>query len=223
MLVTTDNPVSVLLFHNALVVIVAVRLAQFIRRRSLISLLAVMMGLAALTKSQNVDAVRQVAWWEFVQEPLSGFYEPFTLGTMCRWPDLVGCYGLIVVVISPLVFAYCAAYQWTVTGNETTSCVRIWQIRMRTLLVITTSLCLVLGYNEWVRNSAVLFYPTCVTALLLVVRPFRWCMILRDRWHDNDWLVEWRAHLRGDRGTSNENRPTVHHRFADLARRLSRE
>ena len=183
------SPLIVLLLHNALAVVIAALLAPHIRPRVLVAVISLAIAFAVLCGLVNTNAVAELGWWLFVQEPMLSFHDPDLFGTR-RSPELFVTFGLMTLVVSPFVFAYFTAWQWAGQGETSQQRVRGRQIRLKCFLIGIAIGCLFLGVRSWMMTGRIVAYPMVILAILLMIRPVRFYSSFRQRIENNKRLTE---------------------------------
>ena len=123
---------------------------------------------------RGADTTTELGWWLFVQEPASSIYEPVIHGTMWRSVGEFGVVGFMTLFISPFIFAYFTAWQWT--RPRTTDCVQLanCQMQLSSILWAIGVCCLFLGISGWLHSGVVIVTPIVLVAVGLMIRPLRW-------------------------------------------------
>ena len=107
-----------------------------------------------------------------------------------------GEFGLLTMFISPFIFAYFTACQWTT--SRITDCARLAkrQFRLGTIFLTITVCCLLLGVSSWLSTGVMVIWPIVFVATCLMTRPLRWWNGVRRRLDNDKRLVEIRRRLK---------------------------
>ncbi len=184
------SPLSLLLLHNAVAIVVAVILTRGLRNRAFIALLALVIALGITFTVRRVNTATALGWWLFVQEPASSVYDPVIHDTMRRSFGVFGAFGLLTLFISPFVFAHFTAYQWTTPRITDRVQLANRQLRLGTVFLTVTVGCLLLGISSWLSTGVMVIWPIVFVAICLMARPLRWWTDVRRRLHNDKRLAE---------------------------------
>lgn len=168
------NPLSPLLLHNALAVVLAAFLAQALRYRALAAAMSTGLALVFTLTWPSINHLYEFAWGRFVCLPL--WYARTALSNGALWPQptMMEVDAATMLCLSPFALAYFAAWQWAPSRRRSGSDITGRQVRLRTVLLTLTLCSFLLGVADWIDNGRMLAYPLAAVASLLLLRPIRW-------------------------------------------------
>ena len=153
---------SVLLLHNAMAVIVTVILCQLIRQRLVIALTATALCILATFWLRDSSISHRVGWWGMMQDPLDGWHDELESRVRLTYTLLAGGFA-------PFVFSLLTTWRWA--NGPKRKPIRLQQLRMRSILEITTLACLSFGFYHWIDSHSISYLPMIFAAIILMLRP----------------------------------------------------
>lgn len=164
------NPMCFVLVHNSLAVIVAFVLTQIIRGRYRIAIISLAIALCVSYQLRSLNPLHEFGWRILVHAPLSSIWQAVFYDLSVPRIGSVGLLGLTCSFVSPLVFAFHTAYQWASIRHN--RCGK-YQVALRSVFVVATLCCIVLGIRNWFDSQAVAVQPLVAMAACIALRPLR--------------------------------------------------
>ena len=186
------HPMSLLLVHNALAILVAFVLTQLLRGNRRIAVLSFVIAASVSYQLRSLNPVCEFGWQMFIDAPIASGWRWVVFNLEPPRVSMVGWLGLIYAFLSPLVFAVFTAHQWSCDACKKRG---RKQIALRSLLLIATIGCFVLGISSWFRSKGIALEPLIVTAACILIRPARLWTWFRHEGQQDKRMAELRRNL----------------------------